>query len=39
LTAEGAAKVEALGAAHLEELARLRPRLEALWARFPLGGG
>lgn len=35
LTAEGAAKVESLAAAHLEELSRLRPRFTSLWSDLP----
>jgi DNA-binding MarR family transcriptional regulator len=35
LTRSGAAKLTALTDAHLEELARLRPQLEPLWARLP----
>ncbi|HEX8003153.1 MAG TPA: MarR family winged helix-turn-helix transcriptional regulator [Mycobacteriales bacterium] len=35
LTPAGERKVAALAAAHLEELSRLRPRLESLWARLP----
>lgn len=35
LTTEGAAKVEALAAAHLEELSRLRPRFTSLWSDLP----
>lgn len=35
LTPAGIARVEALAGAHLEELSRLRPRLESLWADLP----
>jgi DNA-binding MarR family transcriptional regulator len=35
LTTTGRRKVEALAAAHLEELSRLRPRMERLWAELP----
>lgn len=35
LTAAGAEKVEALSAAHLEELARLRARVATLWEDLP----
>jgi DNA-binding MarR family transcriptional regulator len=35
LTDEGEAKVQALAAAHLEELSRLRPQFESLWDRLP----
>jgi DNA-binding MarR family transcriptional regulator len=35
LTARGRAKVEALGAAHLEELSRLRTRFVSLWNDLP----
>jgi DNA-binding MarR family transcriptional regulator len=35
LTRRGARRVEALAAAHLEELSRLGPRLQALWDRLP----
>jgi DNA-binding MarR family transcriptional regulator len=35
LTAVGHAKVEALAAAHLEELSRLRPRFDQLWHDLP----
>lgn len=35
LTREGSAKVEALAAAHLEELSRLRPRFTGLWEGLP----
>lgn len=35
LTAEGERKLRALSAAHIEELSRLRPRLEALWSELP----
>lgn len=35
LTSAGAAKVEALSAAHLEELSRLRPRFAVLWDDLP----
>lgn len=37
LTPTGAAKVEALSAAHLEELSRLRPRFAVLWEDLPDG--
>jgi DNA-binding MarR family transcriptional regulator len=35
LTTTGAARVEALAGAHLEELSRLRPRFDSLWAGLP----
>lgn len=35
LTAHGERLLEALSEAHLEELSRLRPRFEALWADLP----
>lgn|ERR1051325_4937898 len=35
LTPEGEAKLAALGAAHLEELSRLRPRFDLLWDHLP----
>jgi DNA-binding MarR family transcriptional regulator len=35
LTEEGAERVEALSAAHLEELSRLRGSFETLWSRLP----
>lgn len=35
LTPDGAEKVEALAAAHLEELSRLRPRFAGLWDGLP----
>ncbi len=35
LTQTGRDRVEALAGAHLEELSRLRPRLESLWAGLP----
>jgi len=35
LTPEGAASLAALAAAHLEELSRLRPRLDVLWKSLP----
>ncbi len=35
LTPAGEERVAALAAAHLEELSRLRPRLESLWAHLP----
>ena len=35
LTRKGAARVEALAHAHLEELSRLRPRFESLWSQLP----
>jgi DNA-binding MarR family transcriptional regulator len=35
LTDAGEAKVQALAAAHLEELSRLRPQFESLWDRLP----
>lgn len=35
LTTLGAEKVEALSAAHLEELSRLRTRFNSLWADLP----
>lgn len=35
LTAAGAARIEALSGAHLEELSRLRPRFNSLWADLP----
>jgi DNA-binding MarR family transcriptional regulator len=35
LTRSGSAKLTALVDTHLEELARLRPQLEPLWARLP----
>ncbi len=38
LTRAGAAKIEALAAAHLEELSRLRPRVDSLWAHLPAEG-
>jgi DNA-binding MarR family transcriptional regulator len=39
LTARGEARVQALTAAHLEELSRLRPIFESLWDRLPAHGG
>jgi DNA-binding MarR family transcriptional regulator len=38
LTADGEAKLAALAAAHLEELSRLRPTFESLWALLPAPG-
>ena len=35
LTDEGEARLVSLSEAHFEELSRLRPRLESLWARLP----
>lgn len=35
LTAEGRRRLSALSAAHLEELSRLRPRLDVLWRHLP----
>lgn len=35
LTPRGAERVEALAQAHLEELSRLRPRFDSLWADLP----
>jgi DNA-binding MarR family transcriptional regulator len=35
VTKAGAAKLNSLADTHLEELARLRPQLEPLWARLP----
>lgn len=35
LTATGEQRVEALAGAHLEELSRLRPQLDALWTDLP----
>lgn len=35
LTPDGGRAVAALSAAHLEELSRLRPRFESLWADLP----
>lgn len=35
LTTAGAARIEALSGAHLEELSRLRPRFNSLWADLP----
>src|SRR5262245_6583854 len=35
LTRKGADLLEALASAHLEELSRLRPRLDSLWAGLP----
>ncbi len=35
LTASGSRRVEALAGAHLEELSRLRPRFDSLWADLP----
>jgi DNA-binding MarR family transcriptional regulator len=35
LTAIGRERVEALAGAHLEELSRLRPQLDALWTDLP----
>ena len=35
LTDEGETRLAALAAAHLEELSRLRPRFDALWADLP----
>jgi DNA-binding MarR family transcriptional regulator len=37
LTPAGAERVEALAGAHLEELSRLRPRFDSLWADLPEG--
>ena len=37
LTDEGEHRLEALAAAHLEELSRVGPRLSALWSRLPGG--
>lgn len=37
LTRAGAERVEALAGAHLEELSRLRPRFDSLWADLPEG--
>jgi DNA-binding MarR family transcriptional regulator len=39
LTALGRRRVEALAGAHLEELSRLRPRLDTLWQHLPEPGG
>lgn len=39
LTTTGAEKVEALAAAHLEELSRLRNRMDTLWNHLPRGAG
>lgn len=36
LTRRGAARVESLASAHLEELARLRPRFDSLWTDLPV---
>jgi len=36
LTSQGTAKVEALAAAHLEELSRLRTRFTSLWDDLPV---
>jgi DNA-binding MarR family transcriptional regulator len=38
LTPAGEARVAALAGAHLEELSRLRPQLESLWADLPVDG-
>jgi DNA-binding MarR family transcriptional regulator len=35
LTPHGAERVEALAQAHLDELSRLRPRFDSLWADLP----
>ena len=35
LTRAGAARIEALAEAHLEELSRLRPRFDLLWTHLP----
>ncbi len=35
LSAEGSRRLSALSAAHLEELSRLRPRLDVLWRHLP----
>lgn len=37
LTPTGEKRVEALAGAHLEELSRLRPRFDSLWADLPGG--
>ena len=37
LTDAGEARVAALAGAHLEELSRLRPRFDSLWADLPSG--
>lgn len=37
LTDTGEARVAALAGAHLEELSRLRPRFDSLWADLPVG--
>ena len=37
LTAEGRRRLESLSAAHLEELSRIRPRLDALWGDLRSG--
>jgi DNA-binding MarR family transcriptional regulator len=37
LTESGSDRVEALAGAHLEELSRLRPRFDSLWADLPAG--
>lgn len=37
LTADAERRVAALAAVHLEELSRLRPQFESLWARLPAG--
>jgi DNA-binding MarR family transcriptional regulator len=37
LTAQGRRRLDRLSALHLEELARLRPQLRALWAGLPEG--
>ncbi|MGQ0617210.1 MAG: MarR family winged helix-turn-helix transcriptional regulator [Acidimicrobiia bacterium] len=39
LTASGTRRVESLAGAHLEELSRLRPRFDSLWADLPAGYG
>ena len=38
LTGDGERHLAALAAAHLEELSRLRPSLQALWAHLPEAG-
>ncbi len=35
LSAEGSRRLSALSSAHLEELSRLRPRLDVLWRHLP----
>jgi DNA-binding MarR family transcriptional regulator len=39
LTREGADRLEALAAGHIEELARVGPRLSRLWKGLEPGGG